>query len=631
MKKIFCVLWAASCVFAFSNTRAQLMISTVAGSGITAYSGDGGPATAAGTNFTYAVAADAGNFYFSAGDRHIRKVNASGIISTLAGDGTSGNSGDGGPATNARFRFPYGIGTDPAGNVYIADDSANVVRKVDVSTGFISDFAGTSVAGFSGDGGPATAAKLNQPQSIMFDTAGNAYIADIGNFRIRKVDRAGNITTICGTGVIGYSGDGGLATLAQVTDTRGLCADRAGNVYLPDDNGSVIRKINTAGIITTIAGTPGVTGYSGDGGAATAALLRQPFGIVADTLGNIFFVDASNSAVRKIDAAGVITTIAGGGSGFGGDGGPATGARFTNPDGIAIDPIGRLYVADEINYRIRLIYRDTRPYFTHGHTQALELCRNSAAVAIDTQLAAIDTDPGQNEAWTMVTPPSHGSLAGLPVYSTSAGSPMTPSGLTYTPAAGYAGTDMFSIAISDGVTADTTAINVSVDSVPVAGVILGTDTVCFGMWVSLSDVTAGGVWSSLNTSLATVSGTGRVYGTAIGSDTIYYTVTNICGTARTAHWMSVRVCEGGVSQAISDADVTIFPNPAATELVIRPGRQFDENDNLALFDVAGAVVLRAPLKGMETEVPLAGLAPGLYLCRLQLSGHMVTKKVVVDR
>lgn len=279
------------------------------------------------------------------------------IIDTVAGTGTRGFSGDGGSATDAEIHRPFGVAVDASGNLYIADTFNNRVRKVD-SQGIITTVAGTGTTGFSGDGSAATSAQLYQPVAVAVDGAGSLFIADLGNLRIRKVDTLGVITTVAGTGSPGYSGDGGPAIDANLNYPQDVSVDGSGNLYIADSSNHRVRKVDTLGDITTVAGT-GVQGFSGDGGAATDAELNSPRGIEVDALGNLFIADSSNHRVRKVDASGVITTFAGSGVGaFYGDGGPATSAGLNRPRGLALLPGGTLVIADLSNNGVRVVYAD---------------------------------------------------------------------------------------------------------------------------------------------------------------------------------------------------------------------------------------------------------------------------------
>ncbi|EDN72014.1 NHL repeat protein [Beggiatoa sp. SS] len=249
-----------------------------AGDGNLGFAGDGGPATAAQLNSPLGMGIDsAGNLYIADTENHrIRKIDSSGNISTVAGDGNRGYSGDGAAAVSAKLNNPMWVSLDSAGNLYIADTGNNVVRKLDIASGNISTVAGDSSVGVAGDGGPATAAQLSYPTGIDIDTAGNLYIADSSNHRIRKVDTTGNITTIAGDGTPGFAGDGKIATAAQLNAPTQVMVDSTGQVYIADTSNHRIRKVSTDNIITTMAGD-GNGGYSGDGGDPTAAKLNSRY------------------------------------------------------------------------------------------------------------------------------------------------------------------------------------------------------------------------------------------------------------------------------------------------------------------------------------------------------------------
>jgi len=296
---------------------------------------------------------------------------AGGNITTVVGTGVAGDSGNGGPALQAQLFFPTGIAFDPSGNMFIAEANGNVVRRVDATTQIITTVAGTGVAGFSGDGGPAASAQLSEPVHVVFDESGNLYITDAGNQRIRKVDTAtGIITTVAGNGIAGFSGDGGPATSAELNFPNGVGLDGAGNVYFGDSNNNRIRKIDvTTGIISTVAGN-GTAGYSGDGGLATNAELNFPSRPAIDSAGNLYVADFLNNVVRRVDSTShVIVTIAGtGAAGNSGDDGPASLAQFNGPLSITVDTNGNLYVSEINNERIRFINTGTNPVTVAGLT-----------------------------------------------------------------------------------------------------------------------------------------------------------------------------------------------------------------------------------------------------------------------
>ncbi len=327
------------------------------------FSGDGGPATAAGLYSPCLATIDpSGNMYIAdASNNVIRVVNHStGDINTIAGNHAFGGgySGNGGPATSAELNGPQGIVLDASGNIYIADTYNNVIRKVNTS-GTISTFAGNHVIGYSGDGGAAISAELNNPTDVAFDVAGNVYIADHGNNVIREVNSvSGDISTVVGNSKSGYFGDGGPATAAELNLPVSVTFSHSGNMYITDYNNNLVREVSN-GTITTVAGNHSKGfGYSGDGGSATSAQLYYPSGIVVDAIGNVFISDLANSVVRKVNTSGTISTVAGNnteGSGYSGDGAPATAAELSTPLGLSLDNAGDLFIADGDNNVIRKV------------------------------------------------------------------------------------------------------------------------------------------------------------------------------------------------------------------------------------------------------------------------------------
>lgn len=333
------------------KVSADGIITTVAGTGSATASGDGGVATSAGVRAPTGLALDgSGNLYISDTSNRIRKVSA-GVITTLAGTGTSGFSGDGGAPASAQINSPQGLAVDSTGTVYVADSNNVRVRKI--SGGLISTLAGTGSSTFGGDGGDALNAQFTDPRGVVRDSVGNVYVADGIAHRIRKISPAGTVTTLAGTGAQGYSGDNGPASSAQLYNPMSIALDSSGNVYFSDLNNHRIRKIDTSGNITTVAGN-GVGGFAGDGGAATSARIFVPYGLVVDSQGNLFIADTGNDRIRKVDTAGIITTWAGTGvSGF--TNGAAASAKFNAPLGLAIDSADSLYVVDFGNNAIRKI------------------------------------------------------------------------------------------------------------------------------------------------------------------------------------------------------------------------------------------------------------------------------------
>jgi len=322
------------------------IIGAYAGTGAAGVFGDGGPAVQAGIEDLVGMALDGSGNLYIADSIWVRKISASGIIATIAGGGTYGVSGDGGPAIDASFQFLESVAADSSGNVYAGD--AARVRKI-TPDGIIHALAGTGTQGFSGDGGPALAAQLNTPLSLATDGDGNLYIADEENYRIRMVSAAGAIATVAGNGSYNFQGDGGPAVAAQLSGTLGVAVDAAGSLYIADGGNNRVRKVLADGAIATVAGT-GAPGASGDGGPAAAAQLSKPAGLAFDGAGNLYIADESNYVVRKVAPNGVITTLATKSSiGDGGAGGPAA---------VATDNSGDVFVNTGLGQYVRRISPD---------------------------------------------------------------------------------------------------------------------------------------------------------------------------------------------------------------------------------------------------------------------------------
>jgi sugar lactone lactonase YvrE len=336
--------------------NAQL-ITTIAGNGIHANTGDGLPATAASINYPCGGVFDKfGNYYFGLGDRGccVRKISPVGIITTVAGIvGSCGYSGDGGPAIMAKFKNVQAVTVDTLGNLYIADaDFNNRIRKVDIATNIVSTIAGTGVGGFNGDGIPATSAQIYNPVDLCFDKNGNLFIADAANARVRKINTSGTITTVAGNGFSGHGGTNVPATGVPI-NPYGICFDNSGNLLIADWH-SRVYKVDNTGIISYYVGN-GINGYGGDGGLGIDAQI-QPYHIAVDKYGNLFIAEYSLARIRIVNNSGHIYTVAGNGiRGYNGEEIAASEGELYSPVGIAIDSCNNLYVSDLDNYRIRKI------------------------------------------------------------------------------------------------------------------------------------------------------------------------------------------------------------------------------------------------------------------------------------
>lgn len=350
-------------------------VTTVAGRSPAGFSGDGGPAAEAQMHEPRMMTfAPSGDMYIAdTFNQLIRKVDAAGTITTVAGkftgfvprdeaDCVENFSGDGGPATEATLSCPHGVAVDTAGNIYIADSANHAIRRVDPAGTIVTVAGAGGTTGDSGDGGPGIEARIQGPKGIVLDGRGGLLIADSGNDRVKRLDLAsGVITLVAGTGDPGGAGDGGPATEAQLVEPRTLAVGPDGSVYIAEPKAHRVRRVDPAGIITTFAGT-GRAGFTGDGGPAGKAQLDFPRGVGTDAAGNVFIADSLNQRIRRVDASGVIATVAGRGkpcyfspSNNCGDGGPPLEAGFATPRAVEATATGDLYVADTFNERIRRV------------------------------------------------------------------------------------------------------------------------------------------------------------------------------------------------------------------------------------------------------------------------------------
>ena len=367
-----------------------------AGTGVAGYTGDGGPATAARLNQPRDadLGPDGSLVITDTSNHRIRRISPDGTISLVAGTGVAGYSGDGGPATAARIHWPHDVLVDDVGTVYIADSANHCIRRVDLN-GTITTFAGTGASGFSGDGGQASQAKLRNPKGLaLFEN--HLYVADGKNDRIRRINLAtGIITTVAGSGSRGFSGDGGPATMAALDEPQRIDVDSMGRIYIADSNNDRIRRFTPGGVITTVAGT-GASGYSGDGGPATLARIQQPRGVSVAGDDAFYIADTNNHRIRRVDlATGIITTVVGSGSrGYSGNGGQAGDARLFNPRGVTVDSEGRMFVSDTLNNVVRLV----TPQVTGPNEPPVALFTSECSGTRCTFDAASSDDPDGNIA-----------------------------------------------------------------------------------------------------------------------------------------------------------------------------------------------------------------------------------------
>ena len=524
------------------------VIATIAGNDTSGYSGDGLPGVRARIYNPYGVAADgSGNVYFAdIQNNRIRKVNPYGIISTVAGTGTAGFSGDGGAATAAALNYPSGVAADGAGNVYFCDALNNRVRKISTS-GIISTVAGNGTAGFLGDAGNATAAELNNPLGVAVDAGGDLFISDYNNNRVRKVNTFGTISTVAGTGAAGYTGDGGVATSAAINAPAGLAVDVSGNLYIACSGNNAIREVNIFGNINTIAGSS-TGGYSGDGGPATAALLSNPTGIAIDGSGNLFIADQLNNRVRKI-ASGTITTYAGTGtSGFLGDGGSATAADLYYPSGVAVNAAGAVYVSDEYNNVVRVI----SPVCACSGTPVAGIISATATSGCSTYasvltLTGASGSPGITFQWKSSADGVH--------FSNVAGATNS----NYTAVVSSPIYLKCMVTCTNSSIADSTTSVLLDEGLPIVGPISGAISICQGATATLTDATVGGTWSTL--SVGSISTSGVLTGVSAGVALVSYTMTNGCGSTSVTYPVTINAAPA-VSPISGTATYCISSSPA---------------------------------------------------------------------
>ncbi len=509
--------------FAGSSTtlRPSSLIETIAGTGVGGFNGDGIPATSAEVNSPFGMAVDpAGDvFFIDFGNDRVREINhGTGLISTVAGTGVEGYNGDGIPATSAELQYPSAIALDAAGDLFIADRFNNRIREVNAKTGLISTVAGTGVGGYNGDGIAATSAELDEPYAIALDANGNIYIADFDNQRVREVNHSsGLISTVAGTGVRGYNGNNIAATSAELNFPNGVAVDSSGDVFVADENNLVREVSATTHLFTIVAGT-GTGDYNGDGIPATSADLYLPGPLAVDAAGNLFILDGENQRIREVSAAtGLISTVAGtGDSGYNGDGIPAVTADLNFPASVAIDTVGDVYIADFTNYRLREVESgaaivDVNPLLVNPGTQNNAV--GDTAVSLQVQASGLPA----GDTWTY-------SATGLP----SGLSINASTGLITGTITGTANAYSATVTVADGTKASASqpfTWNVSVLSETNPG----TQTSGVGDVISLqiqdSGLPAGDSWSysatGLPSGLSINASTGLISGTITGSPSTY--------------------------------------------------------------------------------------------------------------
>jgi uncharacterized protein (TIGR03437 family) len=562
----------------------QYVINTYAGNRTAGFSGDGGAATSAQFDLPLGITLDSsGNMYIAdSANQRIRKISG-GTISTVAGNGTGGYSGDGSAATSAELLAPAGVAVDPVGDIFIADTSNHVIREVvngatatalSLAAGTIITVAGTNTGGYSGDGGLAGLAELEFPTSVALDAAGNVYIADSGNNVIRKITN-GIISTYVG----------GIATGQQLNDPETVVSDAAGNLYISEQNGARISKFSN-GNLSVIAGN-GYIGYSGDNGPGVDASLDDPSGMALDSKGYLYVCDTFNSRIRKIAPNGIITTVAGDGvPGYGGDGGPATSAFLFFPRGIVVDGSGNVYVSDTNNYIIRSMQPQTPAIASGGVGNAASFAAQFSPGALATVFGSNFTGAGLEASAASL--PIANSLGGVAVQVNGVAAPVL-----------YASTSQINFQIPWETKAGTATVVVSTNGLASAAVNITVQTAAPGLFVQGSHAAVLNSDFSLNSSsnpakaggtiLAYLTGAGAVSnqpadGAAAGSDplsTVTSTVTATIG-GQTAQVSSTSLAPGFVGLWQANIVVPTGVTQGDLPLVVSVGGQ---NSNSASVSV----------------------------------------------
>ena len=688
MKYTTCTFFILICSL-ISHGQIQT-ITSIAGNGSSTFSGDGGPATAAGLSEVGMCRDAAGNFYISdSTNARVRKISSSGIITTVAGNGTHGYSGDGGPATNASLYpvIPSGLAIDATGNLYIADNYNGRIRKVNTS-GIISTIVGGGT-GYT-DGIPATSFALYGANGVCIDPVGNIYVSS--GLQVMKVTTSGLIYTFAGDGISGYSGDGGQATAARLAGAYGLSMDASGNIYIADAGNYCIRKVNSSGVITTFAGN-GTWGYSGDGGPATAAQMNMPYAIAFDGSSNSYI--ANSTLIRKVNSAGIISTIAGGGGSFA-DGVAATATNMA-PIDVCTDPSSNIYLCDLWNHRIRKICGTLLSSGTiHGDSV---LCSGATLTLTDSVSGGVWSSSDTTVATitsggiviadtvlsaTTVTIKYTVSNACGSVYSTKhvTVNPIPAAGyLSFVPTASYpsialcvgntaeiwpsitAGTlsssdtsvakidSVFSHPYLTAYNAGTTNVSYTVTNSygcssiitysvtslanPSVAPVTGASSLCIGDTITLSDATTDGLWQSSDSLIANIgSHTGIIYGVSLGTTTVSYIVRDTFGCRTTDTIIENVNCDLGI-KAIQNSGIflNLIPNPLSENGRIEFTLPRDINHaEIDIYTVDGKKIKSYPIDHTFAYITVdnSDFPPGMYFYNLSADGvYSPTKKMLI--
>jgi len=652
-------------------------IMTIAGSGSSSFSGDDGAATNAGMQPMGLTMDNSGNIYIT--DRSsftVRKIDHSGTITLFAGGGTNSLT-NGVAATSVVLQNPSGLVSDATGNIYVCDENSCRVIKINTG-GIVSIVAGSGGFGYSGDGGPATNANLLFPHGLAMDASGNLLIADMYNNVIRKVNASGIITTIAGNYAAGsgYGGDGGAATNAQLSTPTGVAVDATGNIYITDNQNSVIRKVDGGGLMTTIAGIAGSPGFNGDFMAATNSKLNTPESVTIDQFGNMYIADLNNNRIRLLSATGKLVTVAGNGTaGFSGDGGPATMAELNYPFSLVVDTNDDILFTDNGNFRVRqftsagllgpdavcagnsdTIISLAPPGGSWGVTNSVVGNINATGV-FNAVHPGVDTITYSLGAHTLkkairVDSASAGSVSGHINFCVGSNDTLTTTdpGGTWSSYFGYvsfpennvirgitAGVDIITYNVANACGRFSTEFYVNVMTAPDADTIRGEQFLCVGQSTTLTDLVIGGIWSaSMPDTSVTIDATGVIHGLAPGTGIIEYTVSNQCGTASSLPYPVMVYPSGDCpvktevnSERVAKAVFAIYPNPAngLINVLVKDASALDAS--VTLRNVEGQIVFEKNGIDEHREEFEVRLKPGFYMASLKTLQEVKTTAIVV--
>ena len=644
-------------------------IYTYAGTGFSGFNGNGEQATAALLAYPTDIAFDAsGNSYIADNQNQvIRKVSATGIISTFAGGGFSYPS-NGVAATSVILYSPTSVKVDNAGNVYVVDQEFAQVFKIN-SSGILTIFAGNGTTGFSGDGGPAVSATFYYPRGLAVDATGDVYVSDVENNRVRMINTSGIISTVAGNGSFGMPVSGVPATNAPLGYPVAIAIDGSGNLYIAESENGMVQKVNPAGIIWNFAGT-GFTSFSGDGGPATAASLYSPEGLGVDLGGNVYISDMENSRVRVVNHNGIINTVAGNGiPTYAGDGGLAINASLAEPMGIGFDNIGNCYVVDNSSSNVRMFQSVIGPgsmcvgstfNMTIGLTGGTWSSSNSTIASVNSSgmisahRTGIDTlsytyTGGQVNTVVRVDSTWAGRISGNATICYDQMDTLTPqipggmwttvSGSLYFVGDGIfepfaSGLGVVQYTVNNACGSYSTLFPVNIVPLPPTGIVSGSDSICVDHTVSYVESQSGGIWGISGTG-ATITPTGTVTVDSVGLIVLTYTVTNMCGT-QTAYYavdvLATPDCHyiNAVPTIIAqDQDFHLSPNPNNGNFVVNLVTKNEFPVSYTITNVLGETVRSLVTVTNHEQGIATDLLPGIYYVVADCSGQRFYKKIVI--